>query len=145
MSCWRDLISEWRGKEPLMGRGKSLPLMQTLIQSRHICFISIYYAFQVHFLYFFRFLWERTFLAESQATVEWKVPLDQEVGVYRITHLGHFKTLGNLNPIPFRGKTRKFKVIYPFKKSSYCNCSNVICHYRSSQIHYSQEKSNLHY
>jgi neutral ceramidase len=43
----------------------------------------------------FRFHWQRTnsLFGESVSAVEWEIPQDAQLGLYRIRHFGHHKDL----------------------------------------------------
>lgn len=59
-----------------------------------------------------RYVWERTFAAESAANVTWTVPINALPGSYRIVHQGDSKSLlGKVTP--FTGVSGVFQVVAP--------------------------------
>ena len=54
--------------------------------------------------------WERSGLALSKITIEWKIPEDIEPGEYRISHFGHWKPFLSDNVKPYEGTSRVFNV-----------------------------------
>ncbi|KAK4881470.1 hypothetical protein RN001_004789 [Aquatica leii] len=59
-----------------------------------------------------KFIWKNVFFisAYSQATIEWYIDKNIPIGIYRICHFGHYKSL-NGEIIPYIGATRKFNVV----------------------------------
>lgn len=49
------------------------------------------------------------FLGESQATITWDIPADQQIGTYRIQYFGNWKEISG-SVTSFQGKTKQFKV-----------------------------------
>ncbi|CAG2240357.1 ASAH2 [Mytilus edulis] len=58
-----------------------------------------------------KFEWHSTsmFLGESQATITWDIPADQQIGTYRIQYFGNWKEISG-SITTFHGKTKQFKV-----------------------------------
>merc|ERR1712117_573905 len=59
-----------------------------------------------------KFHWERTstIKGQSQAHCIWEIPKDQENGVYRFVHMGHFKRItGSIKA--YKGYSSTFKVM----------------------------------
>ena len=58
----------------------------------------------------YRFIWERTFLANSEVTIEWEVNEHGDPGTYRIRHFGHAKSF-LFGIKSYVGTTNLFEVI----------------------------------
>ncbi|XP_060794882.1 neutral ceramidase isoform X1 [Neoarius graeffei] len=66
-----------------------------------------------------RFHWIKGTRGQSNATVEWHIPLSAETGKYRIRHFGHSKKLNFFTPVitPYEGMSDTFsvtKTLYSF-------------------------------
>lgn len=48
-------------------------------------------------------------LGESEVTITWDIPTNQEIGTYRISYYGNWKAIGG-SITSFQGKTSPFKV-----------------------------------
>ncbi|XP_058263208.1 neutral ceramidase [Hemibagrus wyckioides] len=59
-----------------------------------------------------RFHWIKGTGGQSNATVEWHIPLSAQTGTYRIRHFGHSKKFGFPNPVltPYEGTSDTFRV-----------------------------------
>uniref|UniRef100_A0A8C9WBK9 Neutral ceramidase n=1 Tax=Scleropages formosus TaxID=113540 RepID=A0A8C9WBK9_SCLFO len=59
-----------------------------------------------------RFHWVKGNGAQSNATVEWHIPVTAAPGSYRIRHFGHFKEMQGLKPVitPYQGTSDVFTV-----------------------------------
>uniref|UniRef100_A0A4W6E9G9 Neutral ceramidase n=1 Tax=Lates calcarifer TaxID=8187 RepID=A0A4W6E9G9_LATCA len=63
-----------------------------------------------------RFHWLQGSNRQSNATVEWHIPLSAPSGSYRIKHFGHYKQMKGLRPVitPYEGTTDVFRVTASF-------------------------------
>ncbi|XP_010006074.1 PREDICTED: neutral ceramidase [Chaetura pelagica] len=60
-----------------------------------------------------RFYWTKGIFGQSKVTIEWHIPQDTELGVYRIRYFGHYRK--KLSPsqavsVPFEGTSSAFEV-----------------------------------
>ncbi|XP_030058950.1 putative neutral ceramidase C isoform X2 [Microcaecilia unicolor] len=56
-----------------------------------------------------RFIWTKGAQGTSNATVEWYIPETTKLGIYRIRHFGHYRTL-LISSIPYEGLSSEFEV-----------------------------------
>ncbi|XP_059803421.1 neutral ceramidase isoform X1 [Hypanus sabinus] len=59
-----------------------------------------------------RLYWNKGLKGHSNVTVAWHIPYSVELGMYRINHYGHFKTLKLIKPVfhPYSGSSSPFQV-----------------------------------
>ncbi|XP_051472982.1 putative neutral ceramidase C isoform X2 [Apus apus] len=60
-----------------------------------------------------RFYWSKGIFGQSKVTIEWHIPQDTELGVYRIRYFGHYRkklSISKAVSVPFEGTSSAFEV-----------------------------------
>uniref|UniRef100_A0A8C0EB53 Neutral ceramidase n=1 Tax=Bubo bubo TaxID=30461 RepID=A0A8C0EB53_BUBBB len=63
-----------------------------------------------------RFYWTKGLLGRSNVTIEWHIPHDTELGIYRIRYFGHYRkklSISHAVSFPFEGTSSAFEITTP--------------------------------
>uniref|UniRef100_A0A8D0KY80 Neutral ceramidase n=1 Tax=Strix occidentalis caurina TaxID=311401 RepID=A0A8D0KY80_STROC len=63
-----------------------------------------------------RFYWTKGLLGRSNVTIEWHIPPDTELGIYRIRYFGHYRkklSISHAVSFPFEGTSSAFEITTP--------------------------------